>query len=860
MLYQTYKLGKRKKGLVRRFYTREELESYELPRLRDICRTEHIKPSTVEIFHDKRKLADLLYRYLGIVKREKIAFWSEEGGRFLEEALEKNGMRKTVLADMPARMEIYQGQDSLTEVPYDITGQMGEIGFYAFLADGKGKILAVLTTESVGSCKYRLKLSGERMSDKMPSGRFYDWSLLLLEPEGSEEAVRSYLGEGRKNRKISYIRCQLPEVLVKEIPIAEEPLLIDFGTSYTTAGTYFDADKSERISFSLAVDREWNNGEEYHSRSLCPSVIAVENCEDGVKENMTFLFGEEAVREAKRQSFLDRNSIFYDMKRWIGRYQEIVYVTDLAGNSCAVERLFLIRKFLLYIIRQAQQQSRKQYTRLCFTCPVKQKPLFLRMYQEALPEYQILTEDVADEAVAVFYHFLKQSIRETDYEDGALKKVLILDCGGGTSDLVSCDYRITNEGITNNLALHVAFAHGDTNFGGNHLTWRMLQFLKIRLSEYLAHLPPVPLDKLFPEVFSDVYEKVDHEGTEKAYQTFSEAYEKAEAVIPTRFALYRNQAEVNFLKARGNYYFLWNLAEAVKNKLFSGTDICRLPLCSLFADYSEHPVFPDFHLSVRKEEGVWETDTLCPDLVIEKEEIALLWKPDIYGFLKNFIEPWYENGKLMEVDRIVLSGQSSKIELFREVLKEYIAGRKARGAKEDSCIRKLMCIDGAMAYRQDKKTGRIRALLSYEPARVPYSLTVEDYEAGGREKKLLEKGTLMGQVYGRVSRPIEAEEVLFYLKDGTGKEVYRIPYFFQKENYRETGYDALSLDYPILRQEDLDSIENGELRLFVFADDEKWGFSVLETARKNNVLYCCPLSFIPFEAGAWETDFFDGRH
>ena len=101
---------------------------------------------------------------------------------------------------------------------------------------------------------------------------------------------------------------------------------------------------------------------------------------------------------------------------------------------------------------------------------------------------------------------------------------------------------------------------------------------------------------------------------------------------------------------------------------------------------------------------------------------------------------------------------------------------------------------------------------------------------------------------------------MFYLKDGTGKEVYRIPFYFQKENYRETGYDELSLDYPILRQEDLDSIENGELRLFVFADNEKWGFSVLETARKNNVLYSSPLSFIPFEAGAWETDFFDGRH
>ena len=39
MLYETYKLGKIKKNPVRRrLYTREELEAFELPRLREICR------------------------------------------------------------------------------------------------------------------------------------------------------------------------------------------------------------------------------------------------------------------------------------------------------------------------------------------------------------------------------------------------------------------------------------------------------------------------------------------------------------------------------------------------------------------------------------------------------------------------------------------------------------------------------------------------------------------------------------------------------------------------------------------------------------------------------------------------------
>ena len=57
MQYETYKLGKLRKNPIRRLYTREELEAFELPRLREICRVENIKPPTMEMFHRKEELA-----------------------------------------------------------------------------------------------------------------------------------------------------------------------------------------------------------------------------------------------------------------------------------------------------------------------------------------------------------------------------------------------------------------------------------------------------------------------------------------------------------------------------------------------------------------------------------------------------------------------------------------------------------------------------------------------------------------------------------------------------------------------------------------------------------------------------------
>ena len=849
MLYETYKLGKIKKNPVHRFYTREELESYELKRLREICHTENIKPPAMEILYNKKKLAEFLYNYLGIIKKDLVYTYSEEGCKRLEKAFREGRLVEQDGTGLPVCMEIYKGQDLLgsSESPYIITSLMENIGKYVFLADETGSIQAILTAKPDGRNKYQLDISKERMSPDIPAGYFHGWRLYLMEADNTKEAVRRYIGKYKKTNVLQFACCQLPEVIIKEVPVSEEPLVIDFGTSYTTAKA------SPGCGSIYRENHTW--------RGLYPSIVAVKECNSVEKGHLSLLFGEEALQETRKYGFITRNSIFYNIKRWVSCCHEKVIAIDMEGNTCEVEKLFIIRQFLLYIIRQAEQQNRTQYKKVCFTCPVKQNLLFMSLYKEALPEYTIISKDIADEAVAVLYHCLESSIHNMDYEDGVLKKALVLDCGGGTSDMAGCSYQINNEGITSHLDIHVAFAHGDTNFGGNHLTWRVFQFLKIRMAEFYTNSSPVPIDRMFPGIFQELYEKVDNEGTGKVYGYFSDIYNKAESVIPSRFADYRNWQENFYLKAKGNFYFLWNMAEAIKRKLFDCQGIYRLPLCSLFDGSGSEACFPDFYLSVQKDADTLETNTICPGIVIEKEEINLLLKPDIYAFLKNFIEPLYESGQLMDTDRIILSGQSSKIGLFREILKEYVAGRKAKPVENKGFARKLMCIDGAFAYQRDKKTGRIRAHISHEAARIPYSLSAEDYNKPGHEKILLEKGTFMGQVYGFLSRPQEAEEVLFCLRDGTGKKVYNIPFLLRKKDYIETGYETLSFDYPFLKQEDLDSIKNGELRLFIFADNENWGFFVLETMRRENLLYSCPAAaFVPFEKGAWETDFFDGRH
>ena len=63
---------------------------------------------------------------------------------------------------------------------------------------------------------------------------------------------------------------------------------------------------------------------------------------------------------------------------------------------------------------------------------------------------------------------------------------LVIDCGGGTTDLTSGRFRIENNRVSYIIDLETRYENGDTNLGGNNLTYRILQLLKLRLTEELG--------------------------------------------------------------------------------------------------------------------------------------------------------------------------------------------------------------------------------------------------------------------------------------------------------------------------------------------------------------------------------------
>ena len=838
-----------------RRYTRQELESMDIATLRAICRDLKIKTESITIYDDKNMLIQMIYKYRGAIAERYIDEWNDEKVRRLEKAIaEKGEAQHSFSVEIPAYFQIYRGIESLNDRGHEhkVYSEADIDRTSAVLIDQRGDIQAFLNISKRNARNtYYLQLWPQMLNKNIKPGIYKNFRILFF-PGDFERVLRIYNLKYEAAMRFPYIAKPIQEVVVEEIMETDDVLVIDYGTSNTTAGTYVD-DRINHIWFYsdetclYDPDTITRHAEcrECGRCALCPSIISVEECEG---ETVALLYG----HEAKDRMPMARNSIFFDTKRWVNDYYEIVDIKDLNGNTSTIRRSEIIERFIRFIIHTAEQQNKVRYKNICFISPVKQKAMSIYMYKDILRGYNVEERDSIDEAVAVVYSSVAPLVKDLKYEDGYERSVLLIDCGGSTSDMVNCNYVINHQKKRSNIDMNVGYANGDTNFGGNNLTYRIMQYLKIKLEHYYRKKEMLEIDDLLNVSFHDVFDFVDNYGITKTYEDFEEAYRIAGNFIPTNYSDYINDAETVYFNVRGNFYFLWNLAERIKIDLYSSTSAFEFSFEQLKASNSQYV------LSVRNERGIYSSYTQCPPIRVLRDEINLLLKPEIYNLLKKFIEPYYIDESINDITDIMLSGQTTKIDLFRDVLKEYIAGHKARAPFEQSYVKKLKCIKGAVAYHGAKALGRIRASLEYSPAIVPYYLTVETFDEE-KEKTLITQGQVLSSIYSYIDRTYETKIIVFNLKDHDREILQVLKFDVNVRGYKETNYRELLQNHSWLKQGDIDRIEDGEVRLFIYSNDESWGFKWIGIANNYEVLFCGEEKFVPFESTSWEVNFFNGK-
>ena len=850
-------------------YRKADLQAMTTYQLKEICRTERIIQGIVNPM-DREELIRTICKFRGGEEHFLIRTADDEGMEALERVMGECIWKERHGTGIECRSKIvaYEGlaigfYDGLT-IPYD--GSLA--GTNALVMGGDGKVCAILNVEAKGrgtDCLYLTKAAGLpcRESDVK------DYSLCLMDRKNSEILYRIYYGSrGRMPERMEIYRIPLLDFEVRKPAALPMPLAMDFGTANTVAGAYLDHRYFEQSGLQDGEYGLKENGVNYavfydpasdwEETILFPSVAGVLSVESGQPE---FMYGYEEVRQKDAGHMDEGVCIFYDMKRWIADYEKEEKITDREGRRSSVKRRDILKSYFTHVIHEACSRFKCTVSEVHVSCPVKQKAQFAKLFADILPEYAMERKDMLDEGVSVLYGTIAQMARSGRAEEGREYQALVIDCGGGTTDLCSCRFRVWDRRVSYRIEIETAYENGDTDFGGNNLTYRIMQLVKVAAVSRLCGKTEAERG-ILAGFDTDICREVDRTGAESLYAELERAYEEAEGCLPTRFKEYEHKGRNEYYMVRNNFYFLFRLAERIKKEFYGRQGILRLALSSVPVEEKATVWIPveRFRLAADRGHGL-EILKDFPETAFSIYEMELLLTADIYQVIRRFMEEIYESGRVEDYSMIRLTGQSCRIGLFRDALKEFVPGRtiqsrrNGRDRAKDAGL-KTACVDGALQYLRDRRYGYADITVRTEAPALPYSITAHTHS--GEEITLihcLERGGRCGMV----SRNMEDLVLKLYLKDQDGRERYQYTCHSSPADFEGVKYEDIAARYGgHIRQADTDDIVEREVRFFVWAEPGNWSFCVVPVYRRDGGLFLGKREEYCFENEGWLWNFFDG--
>lgn len=810
MRQYTYTLNPDRTERENHTYRQSELEKMTVFRLQEICRKERLVIPAAQRT-DREGLIRLVMRFRGQKEYRHIQEACEGGMERLQDFLDRCGVQflDGPEVNIPGTITLYRDTE------------MNEMDGYRVEADGQlvcGNLLLVDESLTVYTCFYLdvafgavYLFKGKDVPVRAPGK--HQFSVLYF----PDAKISEFLYDCYHGRYVSMpgyvesVRIPLLDIQEKEIGTTDLPLVIDFGSCNTTMGICLP-DGSTKTALA-------------GGSAIIPSIIGIREKAGGGAE---ILSGYHA-QIAASQDYQDGDvAVFHDIKRWVSDADRVENVILKNGYKYQFPRREMLRAYLDYLVGLAQQQFKCSFTGIQLLAPIRQKQKFQRVFKELLPEYSVNCE--LDEGMAVLFNSINGLIREKQYEERRWYNALVLDCGGGTTDLTSGRFRIENNRVSYIIDLETRYENGDTNFGGNNLTYRILQLLKLRIVEEAG------MGKL---AGGDLQEK----------------YGRAEEWLPTRFREYEEKSRENYFLVKNNYYYLFELAEQVKKQFFQPEFCYQIVLSTVKGE----GIFLDrWKLSLDR-----GGQLACLDqsmrVCVYLNEIEELLRPDVYALMERFLDQKFEQGELTEYEMIKLTGQSCKSRLFMEALRQYVPGKRIQGTKQDAAGTelKMCCLEGALAYFMNCKLGYMKVNEKYRVGSLPYEIMAFTHE--NREKILIKSLDAQDHI-GHISRFHIGNQLDLYLNDGQGRRLKTYYFGYDTSKFEETTQEEIDTLYAgTVIQEQTDIILEGEMKFFVWISRERWGFVVLPVLRDQEILYKGQETFFDFEDDTWELNYFDGR-
>ena len=874
--YEINTNNKSKQGAKNKRFSREQLESMSTYKLKNICRKYKIVKGYNKS-QSRQELIEIILRYRGLKKPDLIKKRVAKGEQNLQRVI-NNYLARRLKAkgqiEIPAKITLYQELGITQEDFYQVIARNEIRESNVLLVDGKNNLCGIFNLQQLIKNSNRYYLIGNKEHFNLEGVRNKNYNLLFFPKQDSDYLYQSYYASKElAPNKLDYYRLPIIDFKVKKLATTDTTLCIDFGTSNTTAGAYLDknyiSDISNNDLLNQKIKLEQINYVKFPTtktnswQKIIPTVVYVQDCQD--VDNINFLFGDYAKARMKKNDYSSTASVFQGIKKWVSSYEKKEEISDEAGNVAVIKRKKIIKAYINYIIQRAEQQFKCKFRQIHISSPVKLKSQFITMFQEIIDDYQIKIADALDEGIAVLYNTIANLIYKEKYQNNCSYKALVIDCGGGTTDLSSCEFKINKGSIAYQVEITTAFENGDTNFGGNNITYRIMQFMKLVFANYyLKTKQEVDIDQLITIPEGDIFRKVDTIGVDEIYQKLESQYQQAEKIIPTSYKEYENRTTNQYQKVKNNFYFLWELAENMKKDFFKKTNILRNTFDSSVLEKNQTDLhitsLEDWRISIYNKQGLLETKEKFPEIIFNIKEIKKLIKADIYKIIKKFLEELYKSGELMEYSIIKLTGQSAKIDIFKAALKEFVPGRSIEFRQRDnnSLELKLACLKGVIKYMKAKRVGDIVVDIKNQPPIMPYYISAFTFT--GAEKIIIDEQQKINQAKGNISKPLTTLEIEFLLKDEQGNLKQSYIYKNDFSQYEKISVKSVIKQYKNkITQRETDKIKNNEVKFFLFTEAGHWGFFVVAVARKNEQLYLGKKNYYSFEDDLATLNFFDGQ-
>ncbi len=584
------------------------------------------------------------------------------------------------------------------------------------------------------------------------------------------------------------------KINMQQIESTDNVLCIDFGTSNTTVGSYRIREKYSNTPELVEFPDVTNSNK---MMCCCPTMVYVEDCSD--ENNIVYQFGYNAKKKERRFSYESGASVFYQLKHWLhedSSFEKNIKVTDEQGNTKEILKKDIVKAYILFIVEQAQEYFNVKFHRLHFTAPVKMKGKFIAELKKLLePQYEIMpVNESIDEAGAIIFDYVSDRFENSDAGIQHTGNVMIVDCGGGTTDLAECDYYFGVQSPIGQreLKMITKFSNGDSGFGGNNITYKIMQLIKIKLALKNDFISQSDYDSVFCDSENKIL--IDIDSGEPIYDAFQKLYNRCEEFLPTRFAdKERWWDEVDNMKVKRNFYYLWHYAEQVKIMFYREEKVVlyenQNDMIEIVGDRNCN------YLYYNRDDVFEKREYPFDNLKITITEIRKIIYGDIYKLLLDILP---ENPDSPEHYR--LSGQSCKINLFTELLKEFIPGKKLReklneySEQQESLTLKLRCINGSIRYMMYRyKNIGAEVSTENEISRHIYDVYIKNTD--GAEIPVMENNILK-----YIPVKSELDEIIFSVRNRYGEEI------------REFSVDAKTKDKIFYRYDDNMKAMFGKLR------------------------------------------------